>query len=56
MTAIRAALVAWFFGTALTSVAMWNMTLLPISIVEIVGELIAATLATLAGAAVYKET
>ena len=55
MTAIRAALVAWFFGTALTSVAMWNMTLLPISIVEIVGELIAATLATLAGSAVYRE-
>lgn len=55
MTAIRAALVAWFFGTVLTAVAMWNMTLMPFSIVEVVGELIGAILATLAGAAVYKE-
>jgi hypothetical protein len=56
MTAIRAALVAWFFGTALTSVAMWNMTLMPLSVTELVGELVAAILALLAGAAVYKET
>ena len=55
MTAIRAAIVTWFFGSLLVGIAMWNLTLMPFSVIELVGELVAAILAVLAGAAVYKE-
>jgi hypothetical protein len=55
MTAVRAALAAWFFGSFLMGIAMWNLTLMPLSPLELVLELIASILAVLAGAAVYKE-
>jgi hypothetical protein len=55
MTAIRAAVVSWFLGAFLMGVAMWNMTVMPFSVTTVVGELVIAIFATLAGAAVYKE-
>jgi hypothetical protein len=55
MTAIRAALTAWFFGSFLMGIAMWNLTLMPLSPLELFLELIASTIAVLSGAALYKE-
>ena len=54
-TALCAGLAVWFFDSLLPGIAMWNMTLMSFSITQVVGELIGAILATLAGAAVYKE-
>ena len=55
MTAIRAAVLSWFLGSFLMGVAMWNMTVMAFSGTTAVGELVIAIVATLAGAAVYKE-
>lgn len=54
-TAICAAVATWFFGSFLCGIAMWNLTILPFSVMETVLSLIASILAVLAGAAVYKE-
>lgn len=54
-TAVRAGVVAWFFGSFLSAVSMWNLTIMSFSVPEVVGELVIAILAALAGAAVYKE-
>jgi hypothetical protein len=54
-TAILAAATAWFFGSFLIGIAMWNLTLMPLSALELFAELVVAIIAVLAGAALYKE-
>lgn len=54
-TAVCAAFTAWFFGTFLSGIAMWNMTILPFSPLELALELVAFIIAVLGGAALYKE-
>ena len=54
-TATCAAAATWFFGPFLCGIAMWNLTILPLSVKEMALSLIASILAVLAGAAVYKE-
>ena len=54
-TAARAAVVIWFFGCLLTSVAMWNMGLFPIGWLEEGWNLVTFIVAVIAGAAIYKE-
>ena len=54
-TATCAAAATWFFGSFLSGIAMWNLTILPLSVKEMALSLIASILAVLAGAAVYKE-
>jgi hypothetical protein len=54
-TAVIAAFASWFFGPFLSGIAMWNMTILPLSPLEMVLELVAFVVAVLAGASLYKE-
>jgi hypothetical protein len=54
-TAVIAAATTWFFGAFLSGIAMWNLTIFPLSPLEMVLELVASILAVLAGAAIYKE-
>jgi hypothetical protein len=54
-TALCAGLAVWFFDSLLPGIAMWNMTLMPLSPGQNFAELVVQVLAVIAGAAVYKE-
>ena len=54
-TAIRVGLVMWMLMSLMFSVAMWNMGLFEIMPVILVWELVQIVVATVAGAALYKE-
>ena len=54
-TAVRAGLAVWFFTCLLTSIAMKNIGLFPISVLMLVWVLVESIVATVAGAWLYKE-
>ena len=54
-TALCAGLAVWFFDSLLPGIAMWIMTLMPLSPGQNFAELVVQVLAVIAGAAVYKE-
>lgn len=56
-TAIRAGVTVWFFASLLAAVAMWNMGIFSgkLVVLPVVWGLVEQLVATVAGAAVYKE-
>ena len=54
-TATRVGIVFWILTGLLPQVAMWNMGLFPISVLALAWTLVEAVIATVAGAALYKE-
>lgn len=54
-TAARAGIFFWVLTALMPQIAMWNMGLFKISIVVLAWTLVEAMLATVAGAALYKE-
>ena len=55
-TAVRAGLAVWFFTCLLTSIAMQNLGLFPMSMLMLVWVLVESIVATVAGAWLYKES
>jgi len=54
-TAARAGIAVWFLAQLLTSIAMANLGIFPVSVLVLVWTLVEAILATVAGAWLYKE-